>query len=147
MNKIITIGIILLLFFPIVSVKAKQRDIVEIKERMFATQVSDIYLNSGDYLGKTIKLEGIFKQYEFYGEEPVNIVFRYAPGGCCGGDGQLGFEVKWAKDNIKQYPIENSWVEVIGVLKEEELDFNKYMYIELSSLLVLNRRGTEFVRR
>jgi uncharacterized membrane protein YcgQ (UPF0703/DUF1980 family) len=34
--------------------------IVEIQEKMFIAQTNDIYLNPEDYIGKTIKLEGLF---------------------------------------------------------------------------------------
>jgi putative membrane protein len=122
---------------------------IEIREKMFATQVSDVYLNAEDYLGKTIKLEGLFKSELYYGkEEPYCFVIRYGPGGCCGMDANVGFEVAWAKENAKPYPVVDSWVEATGVLKTYEEDgYSNYLYLDLSSLNVLSRRGAETVKQ
>ncbi|MDR0455596.1 MAG: hypothetical protein LBH20_02800, partial [Treponema sp.] len=59
--------------------KISKKGVVEIGEKMFIAQVNDIYLNAKDYMGKTIKLEGMFKC-----EDPYNFVVRYGFGGCCG---------------------------------------------------------------
>jgi uncharacterized membrane protein YcgQ (UPF0703/DUF1980 family) len=116
-------------------------NIVEIKEKMFIAQVNDVYLNTEDYLGKTIKLEGIFKQDQGY-EKLYCFILRYGPG-CCGNDGNVGFEVAWASE--KPYPAVDSWVEAIGELKTyEEYDY-KYLYLDLVSLNVLRKRGLETV--
>jgi uncharacterized membrane protein YcgQ (UPF0703/DUF1980 family) len=122
---------------------------IEIREKMFAAQVSDVYLNAEDYLGKTIKLEGLFKSEQYYGkDEPYCFVIRYGPGGCCGMDANVGFEVAWAKENAKPYPVADSWVEATGVLKTYEEDgYANYLYLDLSSLNVLSRRGAETVKQ
>ena len=121
------------------------KDIVEIKEKMFATQVSDVYLNTGDYLGKTIKLEGVFKSEQYYEDrEPYRFVVRYGPGGCCGGDANVGFEVKWSEENARPYPSAESWVEAAGELKVDD-EVGIYLYLELVSLTVLSKRGAENV--
>lgn len=114
--------------------------IVEIKEKMFIAQTNDIYLNPEEYLGRTIKYEGIFDFYEDEETGPIYYVFRYGPG-CCGYDANAGFEVTWSGD----YPNRNDWVEVIGLLEEYEEDGSKYLRLSLSSLTVLNTRGAESV--
>jgi uncharacterized membrane protein YcgQ (UPF0703/DUF1980 family) len=126
--------------------KVSDKDILVINEKMFLAQVNDVYLNTEDYLGKTIKLEGIFKSEQYYEEaEPYCFVIRYGPG-CCGADGNAGFEVKWDKSRLQPYPSAESWVEVTGVLKTYEEDgYFQYLYIDLSSLDVLSKRGAEFV--
>jgi len=118
---------------------------VEIGEKMFVSQVNDVYLNTDDYLGKTIKLEGIFKQDQGY-EKLYCFVLRYGPG-CCGDDGNVGFEVAWADGEAQSYPPADSWVEAAGVLKtyEEEDGYAPYLYLDLSSLNVLSKRGAETV--
>jgi uncharacterized membrane protein YcgQ (UPF0703/DUF1980 family) len=137
-------------FFAVGCTKAKgnrpfDKDLIEITEKMFIAQVNDVYLNSEDYLGKTIKLEGIFKCEQFYGEdESYCFVIRYGPG-CCGTDGNAGFEVKWDKDSVQPYPAVESWVEATGILKMEEEDDFQYLYLDLSSLDVLSKRGAEVV--
>jgi uncharacterized membrane protein YcgQ (UPF0703/DUF1980 family) len=128
---------------------APNNGVIEIKEKMFAAQVNDVYLNAEDYLGKTIKLEGLFKSELYYGkEEPYCFVIRYGPGGCCGLDANVGFEVAWAKDGAKPYPLIDSWVEATGVLKTYEEDgYSNYLYLDLSSLNVLSKRGAETVKQ
>jgi len=118
-----------------------EEGIIEIREKMFIAQTNDIYLNPEDYLGKTIKYEGIFDMYEY--EETGTTyyyVIRYGPG-CCGYDANAGFEVVWSGD----YPKQNDWVEVVGVLEEYEEDENLYLRLNLSSLTVLDVRGEEYV--
>jgi hypothetical protein len=73
-------------------------------------------------------------------------VLRYGPG-CCGFDGNAGFEVAWDATDREAgpYPGEDDWVEAVGVLKSYEEDGYPYLYLALSSLQVLDRRGEEFV--
>jgi uncharacterized membrane protein YcgQ (UPF0703/DUF1980 family) len=138
------------LLFTIGCTKTKENsvsdgDILEITEKMFIAQINDVYLNSDDYLGKTIKLQGIFKSEQFYeGDETYCFVIRYGPG-CCGTDGNAGFEVKWDKDREQPYPAVESWVEAIGTLKTENEGDYQYLYLDLSSLAVLSKRGAETV--
>jgi uncharacterized membrane protein YcgQ (UPF0703/DUF1980 family) len=119
--------------------------IVEIREKMFIAQTNEIYLNAEDYLGKTIKLEGLFK-WEEYENRKHCFVLRYGPG-CCGYDGNAGFEVAWEGPGkrLPEYPLPDDWVEAAGVLKAYEKDGYSYLYIALSSLRVLEARGAEFV--
>ena len=116
--------------------------IIEIKEKLFIAQVNDVYLNPDDYMGKTIKLEGIFKR-ETYGAQDYCFVLRYGPG-CCGADGNAGFEVM-AEGAAKNYPAVDDWVEAVGVLKSYEEDGFPFLYLALSSLTKLDKRGAEFV--
>ena len=120
------------------------KGVVEIKEKMFLAQINDVYLNPEDYLGKTIKLEGVFKEEQGY-EKSYCFVVRYGPG-CCGNDGNAGFEVAWAKEAARPYPASDSWVEATGELKSYEEDgYSRYLYLDLSSLNVLSKRGAETV--
>jgi uncharacterized membrane protein YcgQ (UPF0703/DUF1980 family) len=121
--------------------KTANKGIVEIGDRMFISQVNDVYLNAKDYMGKTIKLEGIFKC-----EAPYNFVIRYGYGGCCGADANVGFEVMWDKTSEKPYPAADSWVEATGVLKlHSEGSNSQYLYLDLASLNIMDKRGMEFV--
>ena len=115
---------------------------IELKEKMFVAQTNEIYTNRGDYLGKTIKYEGIFKEYEIPEADMKSYsVFRYVSD-CCNIDGIAGFEVKWNNE----YPNSDDWVEAIGVLEEySAADGRKYLRIELTSLKKLPTRGAEIV--
>ena len=115
--------------------------IIEIKDKMFVAQTNDIYYNTEDYLGKTIKYEGIFSAYEVPEAGMVYYsVIRYGPG-CCGIDANAGFEVIWDGE----YPKENDWVLVEGVLEEYEEEGTFYLRLLLNSLEVLPIRGEEYV--
>jgi uncharacterized membrane protein YcgQ (UPF0703/DUF1980 family) len=120
--------------------------VIEIREKMFIAQTNDIYLNSEDYLGKTIKLEGVFLIEDFpWQERPFYYVLRFGPG-CCAYDGSAGFEVMWEPNTKPEtiYPKDNDWVEAIGILKE----FSEgSLYIALTTLTVLDKRGAEFVKQ
>lgn len=115
--------------------------VVEITENLFIAQTNDIYINTEDYLGKTIQYEGIF---DFYYLEETDAayyyVIRYGPG-CCGYDGTAGFEVIWNGD----YPEQNDWVKAVGVLEEYEENGVPYLRLQLTSLTVLDERGAEYV--
>jgi len=121
------------------------KDVIEIKEKMFISQVNDVYLNKNDYLGKKIKLEGLFFTEQGNNNKSYCFVLRFGPG-CCGYDGNVGFEVAWDKDKNKQYPGNNSWVEATGELKTYEEDgYDEFLYLDLISLNVLDKRGMETV--
>jgi uncharacterized membrane protein YcgQ (UPF0703/DUF1980 family) len=119
--------------------------VVEITEKMFVAQSNDIYYNYNEYVGKTIKYEGIFSVYV----NPENnrtyySVIRYGPG-CCGVDANCGLEVLWADGEEHTYPQENDWCAVEGVLIEYQEDARKYLRLNLTSLKVLETRGKERV--
>lgn len=118
--------------------------VIEITERLFIAQTNDMYLNAPDYLGRTIKYEGIYKNTDNWPEPPeapIHYVIRYGPG-CCGYDGEAGFEVRWDGE----YPNPDDWVEVVGVLCEEAYESGyKILYVEVISLTVKDERGAEYV--
>ena len=92
------------------------------------------------FLGGLI-YEGIFDVYEIVeSAEKYYSVIRYGPG-CCGTDGNAGFEVKWDG----KYPNQNDWVEVTGTLEEYEENGYNYLRIAIDSLTVLPVRGAETV--
>ncbi|MDR2160033.1 MAG: hypothetical protein LBP23_08215 [Treponema sp.] len=121
-------------------------EVVEIGEKLFIAQTNDVYLNPDDYLGRTIRLEGLFKQMHYEGGGGYSFVLRYGPG-CCGNDGSAGFEVSWDREdpNPPPYPNEDDWVEAEGVLSYYREDDYPYLYLVLSSLKVKETRGAEFV--
>lgn len=125
-------------------VKPPESDVIEIQERLFIAQTNDIYINPDDYLGKTIQYEGIYKKTLWEGLEQtdeIHYVIRYGPG-CCGYDGEAGFEVLWDGG----WPQEDDWVAVTGVLSKVEIgDGGYYLVLELNSLTVKEERGAEYV--
>ena len=123
------------------AVQAPSGDVIEINERIFIAQTNDVYYNPEDYLGKTIKYEGIFDVYTAPETgEKYYAVIRYGPG-CCGNDGNVGFEVIWNND----YPNQDDWVEAVGILEDYEEGGFLYLRLALTSLTVLPVRGAENV--
>jgi len=115
---------------------------IEINDRLFISQVRDIYENPETYMGKAIRYEGIFDSEEWEGQTYYS-VFRYGPG-CCDDDvGLFGFEVVWDGE----YPAPNEWVEVIGVPEQYEANEIKALRLRLSSLTALPVRGQETVSK
>jgi uncharacterized membrane protein YcgQ (UPF0703/DUF1980 family) len=122
----------------------KKPDVIEIKEKMFIAQTNEIYINTKDYLGRTIKYEGIFHEAASEGGSgKYYYVIRYGPG-CCPGDvSAAGFEVEWDKG----YPKQNDWVEAAGILEQYDDNGIPALRLALKSLTVLTTRGKERVTR
>lgn len=121
-------------------------DIIQIKEKMFVTQMNDIYINTEDYLGKSIEYEGMFKSVYYEAEDiTYHMVIRYGPG-CCGYDGESGLEVIW-EDESKTYPNVDDWVRVQGVLEQYEENGYNYLRLRLNEIEVLDVRGAEYVNQ
>jgi uncharacterized membrane protein YcgQ (UPF0703/DUF1980 family) len=122
---------------------------LEIKDKMFISQTNDVYLNPEDYMGRRIKLEGLFKTDKYTGsDKDYCFVIRYGPG-CCGYDGTAGFEVSWTEGRADKaaaaYPSDDDWVEAVGVLDSYDEDGYPYIYLALESLTVKDERGKETV--
>ncbi|MDR0652894.1 MAG: hypothetical protein LBG12_06260 [Synergistaceae bacterium] len=139
--KKLLLFVVILCLLPVASFAG---DIVEIKEKMFVAQTNDVYINPDEYLGRTIKLEGMFG-LDTEMSPPLYYVFRYGPG-CCGYDANAGFEVVW-KDEKTAYPNENDWVEAAGVLENYDEDGEPYLRLALTSLTVKAERGLERVEQ
>jgi uncharacterized membrane protein YcgQ (UPF0703/DUF1980 family) len=136
---------------------ANSGETIEIREKMFIAQTNDIYLNPDDYLGKTIKLEGLFKTDNYDDMSRVFcFILRYGPG-CCGNDSSAGFEVSWPEaagvnsmtplEDGHHYPKPDDWVAAEGTLSLYEDEGYPYLYLALSSLEVQSKRGAEYVNQ
>lgn len=117
-------------------------EIVEIQEKMFITQIDDIYLNPDYYKGKIIKLEGMYDEYtDDNTNKTYYSVIRNAPG-CCGDDGVAGFNFTY--EGVK--PEQNDWIAVEGTVEvEEQEDGYQQVTLKLSKLTVKTERGAEYV--
>ena len=113
----------------------KEDDVIEIKDKMFMTQVNDIYINMKNYKGKKIKLEGfIYKIQDF------DFIMRRTPG-CCGNDGIIGLEIKWNGE----IPNADAWVSAQGVLEILDEGYGEQPVLNLTFLEEKQERGIEFV--
>lgn len=115
---------------------------VDITEKMYVTYINEIYVNTDDYIGQMIRIEGMFQAYK---DENTGItyyyVYRTGPG-CCGNDGSMcGFEFTWSGE----MPKDNDWIEVVGKLRTYEEDGYTYLTLDAESVTVLDVRGAENV--
>lgn len=115
---------------------------VDITENMYVAYINEIYINTEDYLGKVIRIQGMFQAYT--DENTGNTyyyVYRTGPG-CCGNDGSMcGFEFTWDGD----MPKDNDWIEVVGKLRQYEEDGTAYLTLDAESVTVMDERGSETV--
>ena len=101
-----------------------------ITDRLFATQIMEIKFDTGSFLGRTIRYEGMFSSRPWEGEL-IYIVAREGES-CCGPGGFLGFEVYL--NDINSVP-EYTWVEVTGILEEiYEAGFGYFLRINAVSM-------------
>ena len=115
-----------------------RNDVIVIEEESFIAQVSELQMNPSEYVGRTVRYEGMFRTiYSFLTGEQQHQVIRYMFG-CCGIDGVIGFEVYLG--NIEPFS-DYAWVEVIGVLELHEL----FLRIAATSVIELYERGAEVV--
>lgn len=117
--------------------------ILEIKEKMFLTQINDIYFNFDSYKEKTIIAEGIYTELVSYiDNSTIPALYRRGPG-CCGNDGWGGFMLDW---NGK-IPNENDWIRVSGKPYIKEYKGYEDLYLKVETLEVKKERGAEFVNQ
>lgn len=117
-------------------------DTLEISEKLFLTQINDMYFNFSGYKEKTIIVEGMFTELVSWdGEQRYPAVYRRGPG-CCGNDGWGGFILKYDGS----YPKYDEWIRVTGrPVMEHTQDGYDNLYLVVNSLEVKQERGMEFV--
>lgn len=117
-----------------------ENEVTEITDNFFIEQTNDIYYNLDDYIGKTIKLEGLIYYYEDYLKEDIcYAVVRNTPG-CCGSDGLAGLDIRYNGD----YPKANTWVEVIGALNIDTVNGMEIPALQVFSMQE-KEKGKTFV--
>lgn len=122
--------LLLCILYLSASSAAAAEKVIEIKERVFVALINEIYLNAEDYVGKKIRLQGVF---EIFKDDETGETFysvtRRGPG-CCGSDLNPGFEVVWDK----KYPEPDVWVDVTGKLEIYDGDYVRLRVTEMSVL-------------
>ena len=114
---------------------------LQITERFFVAQTNEIYGNPDRYLGSTIRIEGLFLATTFM-DEDFHYVIRFTEG-CCTATEPIGFEL-YLGDFAP--PVNDAWVDVIGVLGRHVDDRNfEVLRLEVISLTETTERGAEFV--
>lgn len=121
------------------KVEANTSNMIEIKDNYFIQQTNDVYINLQDYIGKTIKMEGLIYSYQDSNGDTCYAVVRNTPG-CCGSDGLAGLDIRYDGE----YPEEDTWVEIVGVIGEDTVFENTVPAIQITSLKE-TEKGTAFV--
>ena len=121
------------------TVNRENKEVVNIDEKVFLSQMTDIYMNTNDYIGRIISMEGYMHPGDT-GDEIIGAVVRNSPG-CCGDDGITGLSYIWDGD----VPAENEWIKVSGVLSVRVEGEQIYLVIEADEVEVMEERGLEFV--
>ena len=117
-------------------------DVIEIGDRFFVTQTTDIHINADEYIGQTFRYEGIFQTFHWPATgEAYHQVIRNTFG-CCGDDGIIGFLVYLG--DIEPFP-RDAWVEVVGVLEWFEVSGFRIPRMAAVSVTEMAKRGQEFV--
>ena len=117
-------------------------DVFEITERFFAVQMFEVLMDSENFLGRTIRYEGVFtSQYWDATGEYFHLVYRYTEG-CCGPEEPIGLEVYL---NDLPQPSTGAWVEVTGILERFYADGVGFLRLNVVSLVEMDVRGSEFV--
>lgn len=121
------------------TVEAKKDEVLKITDNYFIEQTNDIFINLEDYVGRTVTFEGLIYSYEDEKGDTLYAVVRNTPG-CCGNDGLAGLDIRYDKD----YPKQDTWVEVTGVIEAETVNGTEIPAVKLSSM-TKKEEGTTFV--
>jgi len=119
-------------------------DIVEISERFFITEMMHINRNAEEYVGRTVRYEGMFRTLHWAATgEDYYMVLRHVMD-CCGDDGIIGYEIYLG--DIAPLP-DDAWVEVTGVLEFYEVGGGmQFLRVVATSIREMDVRGAEFVQ-
>lgn len=121
------------------KVESDLNNILEVTDNFFIEQTNDMYYNLEDYLGKTIKIQGLISIYQDSNGDICYAVVRNTPG-CCGADGLAGLDIRYDGE----YPELNTWVEVVGVMGKDIVYDSDIPAIQVTSLKE-TETGTTFV--
>jgi len=116
--KKIILAILLIFSVGISACGYDEPEIYEVSNRFFTQQMHGIMFNSENFVGRTIRYEGVFmRAFCDIVEGNFYYVAQYGDD-CCGG-GIIGFEIYLDEPlNVEVF----TWVEVTGVLEEHHID-------------------------
>ena len=143
--RIVLIALILILLSTAATGCSSNENIEEISERFFVQQVNNIWFNLDSYVGRTIQLEGMF--FNWQAPQPdgtmgeFHFVVRFLSG-CCGDEGNIGFEI--AMGDFEPFA-DNTWVSVTGVLGAVEGTHGNTPMLRVTAIEALAERGAEVV--
>ena len=151
MKRILSLVIIIVIAVSLISGCADD-SVVEINERFFLTKSMHIQRNADEYIGRTVRFEGIFQSFYLPALGGDFFMINRRTWGCCGDDGTIGFQLNLG--DIEPLP-DNAWAEVYGTFEwfivewpEDEAEGREpvpILRVTVETLTELNERGEEFV--
>jgi len=129
-----------LIFLAVTGCSNKEKDIgidvdlTGLSSIMVYAKVYDIMTNPDDYMGKTIKLNGLYAVSDFQGGY-YHFVLVEGADSCC----PEGLEFRWSGNHVypDDYPSLNTRIEFVGVFGSHE-DFGyTYYYLAVDEIIVL----------
>ncbi|MCL2673962.1 MAG: lipoprotein [Defluviitaleaceae bacterium] len=143
MRKIIALTLAVFLLSGCNAAVSDDDNVFVIDEQFFVLRMLDIVFSHNEFLGQTIRYEGMFRTVDVPTIGDVYQVYRYTDG-CCGPDGIIGLQVRLDSADIEPLPT-GTWVEVTGILEEFEHQGRTFLRLEVTSLIEMDDRGEEFV--
>ena len=125
----------------VVEPDTTETDTLVIGEKLFLTQINEIFNNFDSYRDTTVEVEGMYTLfYDKDGVQNTPAVYRKGPG-CCGNDGWGGFLLQYDGE----YPEDNAWIRVTGTPELVIDGYDRMLYLHATDIEVLKERGAEFV--
>ncbi|WP_313527342.1 hypothetical protein [Anaerotignum sp.] len=112
-------------------------DLTVLSSTMLYSEVYNIVMVPDDYIGKTIKMKGLFRTYPSQEKDTTYfaVVIPDATA-CC----EQGFEFIWDGEHTypEDYPSADSEIEITGRLDTYEENGLEYFYVVADNLVILN---------
>ena len=123
----------------------KSDDTLNVTEDAFLNMITDINNEPASYIGRTIKLEGMFKE-DKHNRHSHCYVYRNA----AVYDHDHGHEhinkIGLEFDYNGNMPKENDWISVVGILRNSTRNEHNSITLKASNVIILSERGTETIK-
>jgi uncharacterized membrane protein YcgQ (UPF0703/DUF1980 family) len=129
-TSVLFVLMLLLFYSKNLTAETNSKSVCYLKDRFFIQQVSDIYLNPQDYKNKIIQIEGFFGKYIDENKVEHYSVYRKTAG-CCGDDGETGFEFVYKKEKLSFKA--DDWILVEAHIAKEKDGYDR-IYLEAISV-------------
>jgi len=105
-------------------------DLTELSDIMAAAEINNMIMQPEKYLGKTVKIKGIYFISSSNEGDVYHLVLVPDSTGCC----FQGFEFVWSEDH--SYLKEGDEIEVVGVYSEYETEDSIYSFIKADDVVI-----------
>jgi len=107
-------------------------DLTVLSTTMMEAQIQNIFDNSADFIGKTIKIQGNYLPWDYEGRI-IHYIMVECSSGC-----PKGFEIMHSDDSYK-YPAEDTEIKLTGVFGLYDEDgYTDLPYLEVDDITVID---------